>query len=164
LQDQDGNNVFLGQGELKHSQGVTIGASSKSIPFTSDKVIQLYHDAGDGSKENILLLDITNNRVHAEGNIYTKAKLVQEYMKRERNADVAVVCIDGKGMKYRLPGQGWVECDKGTTVCEALGTIEGSALSHDAADENATETMSVDGLLESVSDTVDDTNADKAPA
>jgi len=155
----------LSQGELKHNQGVTIGASSKSIiPFTSDKVIQLYHDAADGSKENVLLLDITNTRVNAPGNIYIKAKLTQEYLKRERDADVAVVCIDGRGMKYRLPGQGWVECDKGTTVCETLGTIEGSALSQDAADENATDTMSVEGLVESVSDNAEDTKADKAPA
>lgn len=121
LKDEDGKDMFLGSGELKHSTGVYVGGSR--IPYTCEKVMRLYLDAAQPGKKNVLLLDITSPRVHVDGNVKVKAKLVQRYLKQKQDVDITVVIRVAGGIFQRLPGGEQELCDKGLTICEVLDSI-----------------------------------------
>jgi hypothetical protein len=86
----------------------------------------VYLDAA--GKKSSLLLDITNPRVYVEDNVFVKATMVQKYVKTKLNKEVPILCVTGRGMKYRISTQHpWAECEGVATVYEALAMIEGTA-------------------------------------
>ena len=72
--DEKGLDVFIDQGNLKYNHGIK--HKGKAIPFTNDNVLAMYKEAAIshdslGHPKKTLLLDITDNRVFADGNVIT---------------------------------------------------------------------------------------------
>jgi hypothetical protein len=124
LKGANGDVVLLEHNDLSYKEGYPFG--DKIIPYTNEAVKMLYDDAlsGGNQKKGILVLDCTDPRVHVEGNVYTKAKLVQDMYLAEGKRIVVVVYV-GKGLSRRCPGGAWEEFASGVQVGEVLENIDG---------------------------------------
>ena len=93
--------LYLDLGVLKFSNG-----------FQNEDTTFVYCDAA--SRPRSLLLDVTNSRVNAVGNIFEKAEKVQRAMHDGGAGDVCVICVYGAGIAFKLPhsesqhDSGWI--------------------------------------------------------
>merc|ERR1712194_938424 len=92
LQDDHGKFIFLKQGELKYSEGVSFGKTY--IPYTNKLTMQMYDAAAESKKKGILLIDITDVRVNVAGNVTEKAELVQQYENEKDDDSPSSLLLD----------------------------------------------------------------------
>jgi hypothetical protein len=97
------------------------------IPHTDDKVMGLYEHAlssAENGAKGVLLLDCTDSRVYAEGNVFQKAARIQDYYERQGRGVFVIVHV-GRGIFYRAPGQkDGKHCSKGRTVSETITSVD----------------------------------------
>eukprot|EP00957_Ditylum_brightwellii_P164165 12499343-Ditylum_brightwellii.AAC.1 len=128
LSNMEKKPFFLEHGELTHKDGYRFGLSKdKFIPYTSKKVKALYDDALAVDKEHpccgVLVLDCTDPRVSAPGNIYEKAALVQEMYSID-GKEITVMAHSGKGISVKYPGNKWEAKDKAVKVDQCIDEID----------------------------------------
>jgi hypothetical protein len=103
--DAGGNDTFLEHREL---------SPNCPIPYTNEKVMMLYDNAlSRTNTKGVLLLDCTDPRVYAYGNVIEKAEKVQNLFLKEKNKPIVVIAYIGKGIQVRLPGETWVPHTEG---------------------------------------------------
>eukprot|EP00977_Amphora_coffeiformis_P003465 scaffold640_cov166-Amphora_coffeaeformis.AAC.1 len=120
LKDKTGKKVYLDQSELAYGNH-----------YTSSHDQILIEDAlSDGTDENltmpkkgVLLLDCTNPRVYAEGNVRQKAERVQLMCSIKYGRQVVVMINVGKGIEVRLPDEEW-QAKKNADVSDVIEEID----------------------------------------
>jgi hypothetical protein len=127
LKVANGDAVLLEHSDLSYNNGYFFSEGSDEIPYTNEAVKMLYDDAlsnENQQKKGILVLDCTDSRVSAPGNVYMKAQLVQDMYHAEGKKIVVVVYV-GKGLSRRCAGGGaWEEFDSKVLVGEVLEAID----------------------------------------
>jgi hypothetical protein len=128
LKDEDGNFVYLDKPcSYAKGQGIKIVNHGKMIPFTDAQghMKRMYEMAAtvnvsmhktipecstssnkaqttvQTTHRGVLLLDITNNRVYANGNVFEKAKLVQDGLFMCCGQRIVVIVYVGSGIFVR---------------------------------------------------------------
>ncbi|CAB9506184.1 expressed unknown protein [Seminavis robusta] len=122
LQDHNGDTVFLDSKELSWSTFYTCPGDSLLIE----------NAVGDPSKKGVLLLDCTNPRVYAPGNVREKAKHFQEMAKAEHGRKVVVMIKVGRGIEVLAPSSesddneepSWIWQDTKLDVDDVIGEID----------------------------------------
>ena len=109
-----GKKVFLEQNELN---------LKTDIPYTTQKVLDLYDHALAASSKGILLLDCSCPRVYAEHNVFQKAAAVQKLYERKRKK-IIVIAIYGKGIQIKYPNQQWKCPSKELLIGDILNSID----------------------------------------
>jgi hypothetical protein len=126
LKAANGDAVLLEHSDLSYNRGYVFRKDGGEIPYTNEAVKMLYDDAlsnGD-QKKGILVLDCTNPRVTAVGNVKQKAQLVQDMYHAEGKSIVVVIYV-GKGLSRRCAGGGaWEEFDSKILLGEVLEAID----------------------------------------
>ena len=146
--DKEGD-VYLDETlRFRGGDGITIGTFG-SIPFTDPRVKDLYDlalevpttmryanavpeqhrpkrmKAGGDYRRGVLLLDITDPRVNATGNVFEKARTLQDaYYLTEGQKFVAVVIVGSGIYTRRDHGSDWVHEDKHKTISEVIQSID----------------------------------------
>jgi hypothetical protein len=78
-----------------------------------------------GRRRGVLLLDITNPRVSADGNVFVKARLVQDGYDQTEGKKLVVIVIVGGGISTRHEsGSDFIEEDKNKTISEVIQSID----------------------------------------
>ena len=92
-----GEDTHLEHKELTYSKGYEL-KDGPYIPYTKTKVKQLYDDAlvESPGKKGVLLLDCTNPRVYAQGNVLEKAQKVQDMYASQGKRIVVIVTHGGE--------------------------------------------------------------------
>jgi hypothetical protein len=127
LKAANGDTVLLEHSDLSYNNGYIFREGAHEIPYTNKAVKMLYDDAltnDNQQKKGILVLDCTDSRVTAGGNVYEKARLVQD-MYHAEGKEIVIVVYVGKGLSRRCAGGGaWEEFDSGVLVGEVLESID----------------------------------------
>jgi hypothetical protein len=94
---------------------------------SDDKVMGLYDHALSATKKGakgVLVLDCTDSRVYAEGNVFQKAARVQDFY-YSQGQDIFVIVNVGRGAFYRPPGQkSGKRCSNVRKVAEVISAVD----------------------------------------